>query len=253
VTLLLASTAGAAPTVVFAELLSPSPARTVQGAPLTTRTSFENSLVDLRRLDFENLDVGTTNRPTSFSFVGAGGTTTANLSLSDYCANSSAQRCGVSNVSGVGRYNTTGATADAASNGKWWDADGGFTLSFTDPITAFGFYGTDFGDLLGVLSIDLFREGTNSTAETVSVKHTATSASAGGLVFWGFEDAVGYKTIRFNIAQKSTDPNDFDVFGFDDMVIGRRASVPEPATLALAALSLGTLVATRRRRTTGRA
>ncbi|MBL0296203.1 MAG: PEP-CTERM sorting domain-containing protein [Betaproteobacteria bacterium] len=252
-TVMLSGTASSAPTVVVAELLNPTPERTVQGTPLTTRTIFESSPVDLRRVDFESLTIG--SRPSTFDFTGSAGTTSAQLSLSDYCLNSTAQRCGVNNDSSVGRYNTTGATTAAANPGRWWDADGGFTLSFTDAITAFGFYGTDFGDLQGVLSIDLFREGTDSAVETVPVNHTATSASSKSLVFWGFEDAIGYRTIRFNIRQVGTDPGRFDVFGFDDMVIGRRAtsSVPEPATLALTAISLGALVASRRRRTTHRA
>ena len=64
-----------------------------------------------------------------------------------------------------------------------------------------------------------------------------------------------YTRVRFDIKQTGTVPLSYDVFGLDDLLIAVAKTdvpnpAPEPATLALAVLSLGALAATRRRKTT---
>lgn len=159
-----------------------------------------------------------------------------------------------------GRYDTTG---DAAK--QWWLSAYTFTLSFTQGVSAFGFYGTDFGDFKGSFEIELLR-GTSVVGGKILKEADAPSttpmggpppenANNGWLQFFAFYDDSGttYDGIRFKINQASTDPDDFDYIGFDDFVVGTLApggggSTPEPGSLALVGASLLGLAAARRRR-----
>jgi len=153
----------------------------------------------------------------------------------------------------TGRFSTSpGCTADADGAGcNWWVASGSFTIAFGRQVSAFGFFGTDIGDFDGTLSISLIDDGV--VLETLSVlggnaAGVASTETSTSLLFYGFTDQTqSYDTIRFNITQRGTTT---DWLGFDDMIIGDLATtngVPEPTTLALVALSLAGLAASRRK------
>lgn len=153
-----------------------------------------------------------------------------------------------------GRFDTTGDTAK-----QWWLSAYTFTLTFTQGVSAFGFYGTDFGDFRGSFELELLR---GTTVVGSRVLKEASQVSAGGmenanngwLQFFAFYDDSGqtYDAIRFKINQSGIDPDEFDYIGFDDFVVGQLApgggTAPEPGSLALVGASLLGLAAARRRR-----
>lgn len=214
-----------------------SPGGIVSGDPLTARTQFLSNLSGVGTETFEAQTVGD-EAPIQLLFPGSGSSTIG------------ATLAGVGVIfptpSSAGRFNTTGATVTPTA-GKWWSAEGSFSLTFNRAIAAFGFYGTDVGDFNGQLTISL--TGTDNQVTNLNVNHTINGNDA-SLLFWGFVDtSKAYTKITFGNTATG-----FDFFGFDDMTVGDinqvkpPTTVPEPTTIALLALGLlGSAFAKRRR------
>jgi hypothetical protein len=117
-----------------------------------------------------------------------------------------------------------------------------FEIEFSQPISAFGFYGTDIGDINGDLILQIENGGTKSFTLSTG------GDPDGSLLFWGFIDSSEtYSKIKF----VNTGPG--DSFGFDDMTIGdpgqvKVATVPEPNSIACLLMIGATSLTVRRRR-----
>lgn len=128
-------------------------------------------------------------------------------------------------------------------------AGSGFTITFSQPISAFGFYGTDVGDFGGVLSLGL--GGTNPTSLIVPATVGAGGSTSGSALYYGFYDTQNsYTSISFN----NMGSGGVDVFGFDDFTIGSLAQVtpvaatPEPSSFLLLGTGMSALFGLRKYR-----
>ena len=103
---------------------------------------------------------------------------------------------------------------------------GSFTITFSEAIAAFGFYGTDIGDVGGNITLDL------SNGEHLEVPNTVGAPDA-SLLFYGIIDTNTFTSVTFG------NTNGNDGFGFDDLTIGTLNQVtgatptPEPSTMFL--------------------
>ena len=172
---LASSAALATPVVFFGENQAPNGG--VSGAPVTAHDAFLARLYNVQGQGFESLAVGT-GTPTTLGFAGSNGQLDATL----HGAGS------IVSATGVGRYNTT------AGGANFVEVLGDFSISFSQGISAFGFYATDIGDFGGQITLGLLGGGTT----TLSLDSLNNGAD-GALLFFGFIDsAATYTSITFN-------------------------------------------------------
>lgn len=134
----------------------------------------------------------------------------------------------------------------ATSGTQYWEAQStNFSIQFdvNKEVAAFGFYGTDIGDIWGQLKLKLTY--LDDSIQEFIVPNTINAVSGSGL-FWGFINTDKYfKSIAFSTTAGS------DHFGFDDMTVGAKKNldpVPEPATMMLMGAGLAVLAGVRARR-----
>ncbi|RLB74721.1 MAG: hypothetical protein DRH03_00260 [Deltaproteobacteria bacterium] len=144
----------------------------------------------------------------------------------------------INNFDGLGRF--------AVSGNKYFEtnatATGTFTISFTHPIAAFGFYGTDIGDLNGQLTVTL----SGGSANSYNISNAAAVLS-GSALYWAIIDTDNPFT---SITFKNT-ASGGDTFGFDDFSIGTVSQVrdtPVPLPSSLLFLTTGMLFLIRRKK-----
>ena len=202
-----------------------------EGTPLasfpnsaTAENGFKSNLVGVSTEDFESL-VGNT--------ADFGGGLTATLSGGERSFVSS----GTTN--GVGRY--------AVSGEYFWENGVDFALTFSDPISAFGFYGIDIGDYNGQVLLEL--TDVNDVVTFLNIGNSV-NISGGSVLYFGFYDLENeYTSILFGNTASGT-----DFFGFDDFTIGTLENidpnpvVPEPGTIMLLGAGLLGLAYTSRRK-----
>jgi len=169
--------------------------------------------------------------PITVTFAGAGNATLTDPTGTSYIN---------SGNDGAGRFPISG------TNYLETGAGSGFTITFSSPISAFGFYGTDVGDFGGALSLDMTKSGGGSVLLPVGNTIGSNGSTSGSVLYFGFYDLTNtYTSITFD----NTGSGGVDIFGFDNFSIGSLQQVtptPEPGTLSL--LGLGLLVFLRRRK-----
>jgi hypothetical protein len=176
--------------------------------------AFLASLAGVGTQSFESFTTGTRNP--SLAFAGSSGTITALL------AGSGTVRRNATGTNGFGRYPVAGS--------QYFDSGSNFSITFSTPIAAFGFYGVDIGDFNGQIVLTL-----DGTAGSYNLGNTI-SGPGGSVLFWGLISDVPFTSISFGNTFPGT-----DVFGFDRMTIGDTGQVVvvpavEPASAALLAL-----------------
>jgi hypothetical protein len=224
--------------------LNTAPGGQVTGDPLVKRTQFEGALIpgSLKSEGFGGVPTGSYDK---FGMAALGGT----ISRTNTQTGTAAGRVDSNATDGAdGRFDTSG-------DGQWWRTAVSFDIDFAANISAFGFYGTDFGDFAGTFLMELLlADGTSVKYDLLDVMAPANAATNGWLQFFGVVDDTNSDQIsgvRFNITQASSDPDDWDFLGFDSFVVGDvepSNDVPEPGSLALVGASLLGLAAARRRR-----
>ena len=222
--LALPSVASAAPTIFFGE--NQAPASGVSGAPVTARNAFLAFLsAGVSTEDFEGIALG--SPPIALTFTGGLGPINGTLSGGGVLRNSPS----------TGTYATSGR--------QFYDNQfNAFKITFTSAIAAFGFYGTDIGDVNQALSVTL---DAGLTSQRVFLVANTVGAADGSLLFWGIADnAQTFTTVSF--AQSGTDR-----FGFDDLTVGdvRQVigGVPESSTWAMMIAGFGIVGFSMRART----
>jgi len=192
----LPGTGNAVPVAYFGEDLglgegTPLPAHPNADA---ARVAFLGGLEGVGTESFESFAAGT-GAPLSISFPGAG---TATLQ-----GNGVVEEVPVGSTNGFGRY--------AISGTHYWESSDVFSIAFTEPVAAFGFYGVDIGDFQGRVTLTL----TNGGSVTLTIPHTV-GGLGGSVLYFGFIDTEQqYTGISFGNSASGV-----DFFGFDDFTIG---------------------------------
>lgn len=179
----------------------------------TAQNNFLSNLVGVGTETFEGFAPGS-GSPLSILFPGAG---TATLQGSGTISNVP------TGTNGIGGYPISG-------NQFLNSGSGNFSIDFTNPVAAFGFYGIDIGDFNGQLTLTL----ASSITQTLNVPNS-TMIAGGSVLYYGII-AQNPSEVFTKVTFGHT-PSGADVFGFDNLTIGSLqqvqppTSVPEPASM----------------------
>ena len=218
----------AAAVTFFGEDLNGNPLSRISFPNATAaRTSFLTALSGSTSTDtLEELTAGTL-APITLTFSG--------ISTTTLTAGNSAVRSLASGTDGFGEFPTSGNNYIAS------DPNATFVITFSSPITSFGFYGSDFGDSASAHLTVVFSGLTPPVTENVNDTLSAgrQTPADGSVLFFGYiNTAAPFTTVQIT-SPGNTSPN--ETFGFDDPVIGIAAGsaiAPEPSAWFLLAAGL---------------
>jgi hypothetical protein len=184
--------------------------------------SFLSNLSGVGTENFESAPLGSANGFVS-TFSGAGSATfTGNMSITSGASTGTFPISGTKQVQGFAND---------------------FSITFSDPVAAFGFYATDVGDVGGTLSLNY----ANGPSTVINVSQLI--KGNGNAFYLGYIDTDNpFTGVTFNNSATS------DRFGYDNMTIGSvRQVVPPPSvpdsgmTLAMLGLALTGVAGLRRK------
>ena len=194
--------AALSPVTFFGENLAPG--GRLSGPPLDAQAAFLSHLTGTGTEDFEAL-------------AGSGALTLTFPGSLDQTITATLTGAGtrVNHFPSSGRFATSGGRYVETGN------NGDFRITFSVPISAFGFFGTDLGDHGNGLVLVLTAPDGGATRLVVPITRGVQAQTDGALHFFGFIDhGQGYVAIDFlNTGQGG------DVFGFDDMTVGDRGQI----------------------------
>ena len=209
-----------------------NPAPPVLNSDMSTQLAAFNAAITV--LGSNEYESGANAGPGTFSYTGGTATLTGGSVV------------GVAlSPTPLGRYNMTSPVAadpftGGIGYGHWLEGTADFSYTFSNAITALGFFGTDFGDLKGSFVLDLYT-GTTLIYSTSSIKNDGVNKGNGNLLFYGVTSDVSFDKAVFKITQ-AVGATTLDVLGFDSLIVGRAnvtsGTIPEPTSLALAGLAL---------------
>lgn len=144
--------------------------------------------------------------------------------------------------SGVGTFSTFPISGSQYLESLSGQGSTYFTFAFDRAVSALGFYLTDPSDWAGTggslpgLTLNLLR-GSDVLSVDLLQGLDATQVVNGNVLFFGVVDSADPFT-GFSISSSASLPDE-DAIGLDDLqlAVARRASVPEPAPLALLAMA----------------
>ena len=240
--------------ICYGELASP--VGVVSGDPLAARGEFGSFLKTIGTETFLGVPVGAVS-PLSLNFGAITGTMSGSTIVPSPVPGGTDTV--VSHVSVVGNAVPDTNEGRFGTSGNSFNderfilvGNGDLAVTFSEAVSAFGFYGTDIGDFGGSIFIDLINTA-GTTTITLDNSPAGANPPSGSLLFWGFVDTKSkYDQVRFRF----TDAR--DGIGFDDLVTGTLKDdlpppnpTPEPAGLALlgAAFAAAALARRRTRRT----
>jgi hypothetical protein len=202
------------------------------GQTLTNTRAAQNQF--LNRLDgnsvegFESFGLGAQASPIALSFLGSAGTIGASLSGSPLEVRAGAGIAGDFATEG-NQYLFSSVAAGSVNS---------FTINFDQAVAAFGFVGSDIGDIGAVLTLELANGGTTQINVGNSIAGPNGEFITGSALFFGLvaEDMASlFTSIRFD---------------FDEMTVGDMEQVnpiPLPTAGALGLMGITAIGARRRR------
>ena len=209
-------------TIFFGEDLNSSATIPLASFPNASaaEADFLTNLVGVGTETFESFAVGAVD-PT-LNFLTPSGPVLANFN-----GNGAVRSVAPGNTNQFGRYATSGS--------KYFEAvaaEGGNSISFNEPIAAFGFFGVDIGDFGGRIQLTL--SGNNATTLTVPNTISETFGETdGSVLFFGLiaeNDSETFTDVAFEMNAPGTG-TEIDVFAFDDFTIGSLEQVNPPRSI----------------------